>query len=212
MTKQLKLSALIAAMLISIGAYAQERGYVIDKETDNVVRNNYGECWRTDYDDLHRTDCDPKIEDPKSPEYKRVKVSISAEVLFDFDKATLRETARDQLDPLATKLRQDSELRGVVVEGHTDPIGTVQYNQSLSERRANAVMNYLVNAGVPSEKLSAVGKGKSEPSGQTEQCKGRKFRNKVERNACYQPDRRVVLDIESVKIEEYQGSGTTNTK
>ena len=187
-------------MLISVGAYAQQKGYVADQSTDTVVRNNYNECWRTDYDDRHRTDCDApqdKYVDVKSTN----RVSLNADVLFDFDKSTLRASAREELDPLANSLRDsnDGRLDSIVITGHTDPIGTERYNQALSERRANAVMQYLVAAGIPAEKMTAVGKGKMEPSGQTEQCKGKKFRNKAERNACYQPDRRVELDITKVK-------------
>lgn len=208
MIKQLKLSALVATMLISVGAYAQQKGYVADQATDAVVRNNYNECWRTDYDDRHRTDCDAVVAPPPGDKYTTVKVSLSAEVLFDFDKSTLRSTARAELDPLAERLRGDEKLRRVDVTGHTDPIGTDRYNLALSDRRANAVMQYLIAAGVPAEKLTAVGKGKTEPSGQTEQCHGKKFRNKAERNACYQPDRRVELDIESARTEIYRGGNS----
>lgn len=201
MIKQLKLSALVATMLISVGAYAQEgglhKGYVVDQSENSVVHNNYGECWRTEYRDSDRNDCDAQpvtevIEDKQ-------RVTLSADVLFDFDKSTLRPTAREELDPLANNLRGDSTLRSIQITGHTDPIGTERYNLALSERRAAAVMQYLVAAGLPADKMTATGVGKTEPSGLAQHCVGKKFRNKAERNACYQPDRRVVLDITKVK-------------
>lgn len=200
MIKQLKLSALVATMLISVGAYAQQapKGYVVDQSENSVVRNNYGECWRTEYRDSDRYDCDAKAPEPEEVVDVQ-RVTLSADVLFDFDKSTLRATAREELDPLANSLRGDNTLRSIKITGHTDPIGTERYNLALSERRAEAVMQYLVAAGLPAEKMTAVGVGKTEPSGLAAHCVGKKFRNKAERNACYQPDRRVVLDITKVR-------------
>jgi OOP family OmpA-OmpF porin len=78
----------------------------------------------------------------------------------------------------------------VLVTGHTDKIGSDQYNQKLSERRANAVKAYLVTKGVEDGRLKAVGKGESEPVAACDGVKGKKL---IE---CLQPNRRVVLSAE----------------
>ena len=83
-------------------------------------------------------------------------------VTFDFDKATLRSDARPVLDEAAKALAARPTMR-VVVEGHTDAKGTDAYNLRLSERRAQAVVAYLVKAGIASDRLEARGLGESQP-------------------------------------------------
>ena len=78
----------------------------------------------------------------------------------------------------------------MLVTGHTDRIGSAEYNQKLSERRANQVKDYLVSQGVDASRLQAVGKGESEP---VADCKGVKGKNLV---SCLAPDRRVVISAE----------------
>lgn len=207
MTKMLKLSALAAALMVSASAYAVKPGYLTDQATDNVVRNNYGECWRTGTFDKaqhglvecgDRAPVAPVAEAPK-PVLVAVKekVTLSAKVLFDFDKATLRADAKNELDPLVARLKGDANLRGVEVAGHTDFFGTEKYNQALSERRANAVRNYFVANGVPAEKVTAVGKGKSETQ-LTQQCQAQKLK-RTALKACVEGDRRVEVTIDTSK-------------
>ena len=90
--------------------------------------------------------------------------TIALEVRFDFDSATLTPEAREVLNQLAAAL-QSPELgeSSFLIEGHTDATGSDGYNQSLSERRANAVLGYLTQRhGVDAERLTAVGRGESE--------------------------------------------------
>jgi OOP family OmpA-OmpF porin len=85
----------------------------------------------------------------------------------------------------------------VLVSGHTDRIGTDAYNQKLSERRSDAVRDYLVSKGVPKDKVETVGLGEKQPvTGNNCQQK-----NQKELIACLQPDRRVEVEVkgESVK-------------
>jgi len=77
-----------------------------------------------------------------------------------------------------------------LVTGHADKIGSVQYNQILSERRAEAVKAYLVSKGVEGSRLKANGKGSSEPIAKCDGVKGQEL------IVCLQPDRRVVLAAE----------------
>jgi len=209
MTKQLKLSALVAAMLVSASAFAAKPGYTVDQTTDAVTRNSYGECWHTAYFDKATeglVECGDKeapkpvaaVEQPKMVVVTE-KVTISSEVLFNFDKATLRPDATKELDPLVERFKQGGvNLQSVEIDGYTDWVGSDKYNLALSQKRADTVKNYLVSHGVPAEKLTAVGKGKADAKF-TEQCKGKKFKNKAARNECSAGDRRVELQINTLK-------------
>src|SRR5690606_13331894 len=84
------------------------------------------------------------------------------DVLFDFDRATLRPEADAILEPLLAMLQADPAM-SIDIEGHTDWIGSDAYNQGLSQRRAQAVVDWLVARGVDRARISAVGRGESEP-------------------------------------------------
>jgi outer membrane protein OmpA-like peptidoglycan-associated protein len=85
-------------------------------------------------------------------------------ITFNFNSAELTHEAQAMLDRIAVALRDPSnrtvEYR---IEGHTDAKGSVAYNQTLSERRAEAVRNYLISMGISRERLTAVGFGKTRP-------------------------------------------------
>ncbi|HOK45738.1 MAG TPA: OmpA family protein [Bryobacteraceae bacterium] len=81
---------------------------------------------------------------------------------FDFDQATLRPENRETLSRIAGVLLASSGYR-LFVYGHTDDIGTDEYNQQLSLRRAQAVADYLIKAGVPADIMTTKGFGKSSP-------------------------------------------------
>ncbi|HET9326909.1 MAG TPA: peptidoglycan-associated lipoprotein Pal [Candidatus Eisenbacteria bacterium] len=81
---------------------------------------------------------------------------------FDLDSYTLREDARAALDRNA-KLLRDNPTVNVTIEGHCDERGTVEYNQSLGERRAQAARDYLVAAGIADSRLQVVSYGKDRP-------------------------------------------------
>jgi OOP family OmpA-OmpF porin len=108
---------------------------------------------------------------------------------FDFDKAVLRQQVKAVLDELATKLR-GAEYDRLEIIGHADRIGTEDYNQYLSERRAWAVARYLIGQGVPVTKLAVEGRGMHEPLTPPDACAGL---SREEMIPCLQPDRRVVI-------------------
>jgi len=101
-------------------------------------------------------------------------------VNFDFDKAEIRPDAAVILDEAASMLGSSSGT--VRVEGHTDSVGAEAYNQSLSERRANAVKDYLAGKGVDSSRLSAAGFGESNPVASNDTADGRALNRRVELN------------------------------
>lgn len=84
-------------------------------------------------------------------------------ISFDFDSATVKEHSKPLLDRLAEALRSERlvNLR-FQVEGHTDALGSATYNEALSTRRADAVVNYLTQAGIEKDRLLAIGKGFTE--------------------------------------------------
>lgn len=82
---------------------------------------------------------------------------------FDFDKASLRPENREVLSRIAGVLLASEGYR-LFVYGHTDDVGTREYNQNLSERRAQTIRDYLVQAGIPSEIITTQGFGKSSPA------------------------------------------------
>ena len=220
MTKQLKLSALFVALLASGTAMASEAHihcYTGSGQSQEVVRNNYGECWKNTYFDKAtqgRVECGDAVAAPEpapaavveqAPQYVDETVSLSAKTLFGFDKDVLRAEAQDNLKVLAQRLGQ-TNVQSVRVEGHTDFMGSEKYNQALSERRANVVANYLVGNGVPASKTSAVGLGESQAQ-MTQVCEaevaklGAKASKAKKREAlisCIEPDRRVDVKIRSI--------------
>lgn len=121
-------------------------------------------------------------------------VTVSAEKLFGFDKANLREEGRKVLEETAAKIKANPEITAVIVTGHTDRIGSDAYNQKLSERRAKMVADYLIAQGVDSNIITSEGKGKSEP---VVQCEGKKVSKKL--ISCLQPNRRVDIRAEGTK-------------
>jgi len=130
---------------------------------------------------------------PPAPAPAPERVSMSAESLFGFDASTVKPEGRAELDKFVRDL-SGANYQSVVVEGHTDRIGSDAYNQKLSEERANAVKNYLVTNGrLDSSKISAVGKGETQPVTKPEDCKG--TQRTASLVACLQPDRRVDVEM-----------------
>jgi outer membrane protein OmpA-like peptidoglycan-associated protein len=93
----------------------------------------------------------------------REEVIRTNKIHFEFDRAVIRRESYPVLDNITAILKNRSDVEAIRVEGHTDSRGSDQYNENLSDRRANAVMDYLVSHGVPRSKLTAVGRGESAP-------------------------------------------------
>jgi OOP family OmpA-OmpF porin len=123
------------------------------------------------------------------------KINFSADALFDFDKADLRPDGKAMLDDLA-RLLQGAKYEVILAIGHTDRIGTVQYNQRLSIRRAETVKKYLVDKGIEPNRVYAEGKGKSQPLTKPADCT---VKNRKALIACLQPDRRVDVEVTGTK-------------
>jgi outer membrane protein OmpA-like peptidoglycan-associated protein len=112
-------------------------------------------------------------------EEKRGLIISLSDILFDFGKATLLPGTQSKLTQLAKILSSYSD-RKIIVEGHTDNVGTDAFNLQLSEARAESVRNALIDHGVSADMVSAVGYGKSKPVASNETATGRQQNRRVE--------------------------------
>jgi len=102
-----------------------------------------------------------------------------SDVLFDFDKATLKPGAREKLAKVSGIVLAYPGLK-LSVEGHTDSIGSDEYNMTLSEKRANSVRDYLIAQGVNEGSITAQGFGKTRPVATNDTNEGRALNRRVE--------------------------------
>jgi outer membrane protein OmpA-like peptidoglycan-associated protein len=102
-----------------------------------------------------------------------------ADILFDFDKATLKRNVEFSLVKVATILNQFPEMR-IAVEGHTDNVGKPNYNLELSKRRAQAVHDFLVSQEVAPDRMTVAGFGMTRPVGENGTEEGRQKNRRVD--------------------------------
>jgi outer membrane protein OmpA-like peptidoglycan-associated protein len=108
-----------------------------------------------------------------------LKIDVSSEVSFDFGKADLKPAFIPTLDKVADLLhRYDRTVVHVI--GHTDNVGSAEYNQRLSEQRAQSVVDYLTRKGIPWQRLVTEGRGFSEPRASNATEAGRQLNRRVE--------------------------------
>ena len=122
--------------------------------------------------------------DAKEMEVERVredllKVSVSSEASFDFDRYQIKPEFKPTLDKVADVLYRDPNLR-IQVVGHTDSKGSEAYNQQLSERRAQATADYLVGQGITRDQVTVEGRGELEPRADNATAEGRAQNRRVE--------------------------------
>lgn len=129
---------------------------------------------------------------PPPPPARFEKVTMSATELFAFDSAKLN-APQPKLDEIANVLGNARDINNVVISGYADRIGSAKYNQKLSLQRAQSVKDYLVSKGVAADRLSAVGKGSTNP---VVVCNDKKRADLIK---CLEPNRRV--EVEQITIE-----------
>jgi OmpA-OmpF porin, OOP family len=135
---------------------------------------------------------------PEKPAFE--KITLQAETLFDFDKAIVRPDGKKILDnDVVAKMKQYPQVEVVLVTGHADRIGTDAYNMKLSQRRADAVKEYLESQGVDKSRIETAAKGESEPVVSCSEIKGKQLGTNLKLVTCLQPNRRVVVEVKVQK-------------
>ena len=134
----------------------------------------------------------PAAAPPPPPPPAVQRITLASKALFDFDKAILKPEGKAAIDSeIVSKLSGVQRLELVLVTGHTDRIGSQQYNQKLSERRADAVRDYLVSRGVPRDRIETLGMGKTQPVPGVV-CNQKALMALI---ACLAPNRRVEVEV-----------------
>jgi OOP family OmpA-OmpF porin len=117
--------------------------------------------------------------------------TLEKDEVFAFDRAELTPAAKTRLDgDVIRKLATCASVEAVVVEGHADRLGSAQYNQKLSERRAGNVKTYLISKGADRARIETLGMGKTVPAKFCPDIKDRK-----DLIACLAPNRRAIITI-----------------
>jgi OOP family OmpA-OmpF porin len=213
--QQLALACALALGIMSGSAVAQSNTPT-DKELwvntgTQVWKNGFGECWQSAFGPAPSAgDCvaapvaqyvapqaAPIVVAAAAPAPVYEKVIIDANVLFDFDKSSLRPAGRDALDAFVGKANGLGQ-NTVMAVGYADRFGTDGYNQKLSERRVATVKEYLVAKGVQANWVNSSAKGESQPTTRPGECSGNTAGMKVV--ACLQPDRHVHLEMTGQRL------------
>ncbi|MEO6423635.1 MAG: OmpA family protein [Candidatus Nitrotoga sp.] len=191
-------------------------GTYVHDTSGKIVRSGTGLCWHTHFgfaDDECKsmprakavapasfnkpTPILPSIQTVKPvtvPELTIVtikKVTLDSIGFFDFDKATLRPSARAELDSFVENLKNIIP-QTITIIGYADRFGSTTYNQNLSEQRAASVKIYLVKTGISSDIIFTEGKGEAQQVTNKGQCPGGKTPRTI---SCLQPDRRVEVEM-----------------
>ncbi|SEI92495.1 MULTISPECIES: outer membrane protein OmpA [unclassified Achromobacter] len=165
---------------------------VASAQTVDNWRNPFGDVWKNGTNELCWRDafwtpatgipgCDgvPVAQQKAKPAPMAAKVVFNADTFFDFDKSVLKPEGRQLLQQVAQQVRT-IDLETIIAVGHTDSIGTEQYNQKLSERRAASVKAYLVSLGIDPNRIYTEGKGELQPIASNKTKEGRAQNRRVE--------------------------------
>lgn len=210
---------LFAAIAVTVGAHSGAApaassfaGYAVDT-SGVVVRSSDGTCVRTGSwkEEMVLKECDPELyarlyPEPEPVEPEEVAVAapttvavqetLDVQTLFGFDEATLDPQATELLDELADRLDRFTAIETVRITGHTDRIGSEEYNLALSRKRAEAVQAYLVDkTAISPGKFEVEGLGPAYP---IEACEGTRGSALIE---CLRPNRRVEVEIRAERIQ-----------
>ncbi len=217
MKTSLKISGLIAAMMLTVSgasfAADQVSPYVHSSDAQ-VVKSGFGLCWRTgfwtpalaeaqgiggegcqcDADILGAAACTAK--EPAAPAPKAAeKVTFSADMLFNYNKSTLKDEGKAVIDDLVSRLA-GVDVEVILSTGYADRIGSDAYNEKLSAARAESVKAYLVSKGVDAKLIQTEGKGEADPVVNCpDPSKKGQIKNFRELVQCLAPNRRAVVEV-----------------
>lgn len=128
---------------------------------------------------------EPEPEPEPPPQPKRVEVTAAAivineKILFEVDKAVIRPESFDLMNEITSVIKDNPRIKKISIEGHTDDDGSAKYNKRLSQKRADSVMNYLVEHGIEAERLVAVGFGEDKPIAPNDSADNKEKNRRVE--------------------------------
>jgi OOP family OmpA-OmpF porin len=186
-----------AASALMVGtAMAHEGGtaneaYVGDS-SKHYITDSSGHCVRTSSwtPETATKECDPELfpevaevpaapAPPPMPVYE--KHTVSATALFDFDKYALKPAGKEAINGIDEEIKASkAKVIDINVVGHTDSIGTEEYNQELSVRRANAVKEFMVSEGIDPGIIDVKGMGEADPVASNSTAAGRAENRRVE--------------------------------
>ncbi|BBI99816.1 hypothetical protein FGKAn22_15090 [Ferrigenium kumadai] len=167
------------------------QGYLVDSQGE-LVKSGAGQCWRTGYwtPGMAIEECDPDLirqgeapagEAAPLPGYpERIKYCTTLDIQFEIDQYAIQHEYEASVERLGAYLRKYPDTTAVI-EGHTDEVGTDEYNMQLSQRRANSVVEYLVNrSGIDRSRLKAVGYGKTRPVADNRTEEGKRQNRRID--------------------------------
>ena len=209
---RLLLSTVIAALAWGVAGVASgqsRQGYWTQPAGDAVWKNSAGQCWRAGVwtPSMAIAECDPDLVPKPAPKPaaapapapapvakpapKPKTLRIEAVGLFEFNKTVLTGRAKQIIDTqVVARLGGFASIQVINVNGHTDRLGSPQYNQKLSEKRAEAVKAHLVSKGVDGSKIVTFGYGKTMP---VRSCPDQKDRAAM--ISCLEANRRVEIEV-----------------
>ena len=203
----------VVLSIMSVSAFAEDGMGMVNsyvKSAGGVVKNSYGECWRSRFEETTEKLEECGYAPPPPPVVVKQEIviapaataatvtttvfediAISAALLFGFDSSDLSDDAKAVIDERVAKFKGKAELtQNVSVIGHTDSTGPEAYNQTLSEKRAQSVASYLeANTNISDDKIDVEGKGESDPAASNATRDGRAA------------NRRVIIHVEG-KVEK----------
>jgi OmpA-OmpF porin, OOP family len=154
------------------------KGYDGCPDTDgDEVPDNVDKC--PDQSGTPEADGCP-IDNPPLVVIESDRIRIKGNILFETGSATIQKQSLKLLDEVAIVLDRNPELGPVLIEGHTDNVGSDTLNLNLSQRRAQSVMDYLISKGIESRRLRAKGFGESKPIATNATALGRAKNRRVD--------------------------------
>ncbi|VAW74600.1 Outer membrane protein A precursor [hydrothermal vent metagenome] len=187
-------------MLTAQGAVAHQAGKAssgyVGNNSKHLITDGFGHCVKTGFwtsaDSL--ADCGDKAKEvvaepaPAAPapvakpavKVITESVSLSAGALFAVNSDTIKEAGKGELRDLATHIKELSDIQSVDIVGYTDSSGAAAYNQKLSQRRAAAVKNFLMDNGVSTRVMTTLGLGEDKPVANNATAEGRAKNRRVE--------------------------------
>ncbi|MDD4928316.1 MAG: OmpA family protein [Gallionella sp.] len=205
----------MASLALSGMALADEttkEGYLTDSRGD-LVKSGTGLCWHTGFwtPAMAIAECDPVPAVAPVPRLARAMPPVAApvpartsfaprtlqiETLFAFDSSELSSVGKKKMsDEVVVAMKESPQDEVVLVTGYTDRIGQEQYNQALSQRRADAARTFLIGQGINANRIETAARGESEPIVSCDNVKGRANHNNHALINCLQPNRRIVMEV-----------------